>query len=86
MTIEITDEMRSVGMEQMICPEDSCFACERIVDRILTAALPIIEKQVREQCAAEIEVHMRRHDHSQVGFSAVGDAYAHAARIVREGE
>ena len=39
--------------------------------------------ELREQIAQEIEVHMRRHDNAQIGFSAVGDAYAHAARIAR---
>ena len=37
-----------------------------------------------ERIAQAIEVEMRRHDHAQVGFSAIGDAYAHAARIARE--
>lgn len=41
------------------------------------------DRKVREQVAQEIEVEMRRHDRAQVGFSAVGDAYAHAARIAR---
>ena len=39
--------------------------------------------ELREQIAQEIEVHMRRHDNAQIGFSAIGDAYAHAARIAR---
>ena len=39
--------------------------------------------ELREQIAQEIEVHMRRHDNAQIGFSAVGDAYAHAASIAR---
>ena len=39
--------------------------------------------ELREQIAQEIEVHMRRHDNAQIGFSAVGDAYADAARIAR---
>lgn len=47
------------------------------------AAAPLIEAAVREQVAREIEVPMRQHDAAQVGFSAVGDAYAHAARIAR---
>ena len=42
-------------------------------------------EELREQIAQEIEVHMRRHDNAQIGFSAVGDAYAHAARIARGG-
>ena len=41
------------------------------------------DAELREQIAREIEVHMRRHDNAQIGFSAVGDAYAHAARIAR---
>ena len=41
------------------------------------------EAELREQIAQEIEVHMRHHDNAQIGFSAVGDAYAHAARIAR---
>lgn len=43
----------------------------------------VTEAAVREQIAAEIETHMRRHDNNQVGFSAAGDAYAHAARIAK---
>ena len=43
----------------------------------------LIDKELREQIAQEIEVHMRHHDNAQIGFSAVGDAYAHAARIAR---
>ena len=35
----------------------------------------------RRRVAEEIRVEMRRHDNAQVGFSAVGDAYANAARI-----
>ena len=41
------------------------------------------DQALREQIARNIEVEMRRHDHAQSGFSAVGDAYAHAARIAR---
>ena len=41
------------------------------------------EAELREKIAREIEVHMRRHDTAQIGFSAIGDAYAHAARIAR---
>ena len=41
------------------------------------------DAELREQIAREIEVHMRRHDNAQIGFSAVGDAYAHAASIAR---
>ena len=44
-------------------------------------ALPHIEKQIRAEVAAEIRVEMRRQDTAQIGFSAVGDAYAHAAGI-----
>ena len=46
-------------------------------------AIAAHDKELREQIAREIEVHMRRHDNAQIGFSAVGDAYAHAARITR---
>ena len=48
-------------------------------DRLLAAH----DAELREQIAREIEVHMRRHDNAHIGFSAVGDAYAHAARIAR---
>ena len=48
-------------------------------DRLLAAH----DAELREQIAQEIEVHMRRHDNAQIGFSAIGDAYAHAARIAR---
>ena len=46
-------------------------------------AIAAHDTELREQIAREIEVHMRRHDNAQIGFSAVGDAYAHAARIAR---
>ena len=38
-----------------------------------------LDQALREQ----IEAEMRRHDNAQIGFSAVGDAYARAARIAR---
>ena len=41
------------------------------------------DRTLREQIAQKIEVEMRRHDNTQIGFSAVGDAYAHASRIAR---
>ena len=46
-------------------------------------AIAVHDTELREQIARDIEVHMRRHDNAQIGFSAVGDAYAHAARIAR---
>ena len=52
-----------------------------LAEAAATAALPAIEKQIRAEVAAEIRVEMRRHDTAQIGFSAIGDAYAHAARI-----
>ena len=55
------------------------------LEAALEAALPHIEKEIRAEVAAEIRVEMRRHDTAQIGFSAIGDAYAHAARIA-EGE
>ena len=48
------------------------------------AAVAAHDRALREQIAQKIEVEMRRHDNAQIGFSAVGDAYAHAARIARE--
>ena len=48
-------------------------------------AIAAHDTELREQIAQDIEVHMRRHDNAQIGFSAVGDAYAHAARIARGG-
>ena len=53
------------------------------LEAALEAALPAIEKEIRAEVAAEIRVEMRRHDTAQIGFSAIGDAYAHAARIAR---
>ena len=53
------------------------------LEAALEAALPAIEKEIRAQIAAEIRVEMRRQDTAQIGFSAIGDAYAHAARIAR---
>ena len=46
-------------------------------------AIAAHDTELREQIAQDIEVHMRRHDNAQIGFSAVGDAYAHAVRIAR---
>ena len=46
-------------------------------------AIAAHDTELREQIARDIEVHMRRHDNAQIGFSAIGDAYAHAARIAR---
>ena len=54
-----------------------------LAEAATTAAYPSIEKQIRAEVAAEIRVEMRRHDTAQIGFSAIGDAYAHAARIAR---
>ena len=62
-------EMR--GNEEWIRAQQATF------DRAIAAH----DAELREQIAQEIEVHMRRHDNAQIGFSAVGDAYAHAARI-----
>ena len=50
----------------------------------LDAWLAAHDQALREQIAQKIEVEMRRHDNAHIGFSAVGDAYAHAARIARE--
>ena len=52
--------------------------------RDLAEAIAAHDRALREQIAQKIEVEMRRHDNAQIGFSAVGDAYAHAARIARE--
>ena len=46
-------------------------------------AIAAHDTELREQIAQEIEVHMRRHDNAQIGFSAIGDAYANAVRIAR---
>ena len=64
-------EMR--GNEEWIRAQQATF------DRAIAAH----DAELREQIAREIEVHMRRHDNAQIGFSAVGDAYAHAASITR---
>ena len=63
--------------------EHKTISSEELTKDILTAAYPSIEKQIRAEVAAEIRVEMRRHDTAQIGFSAIGDAYAHAARIAR---
>ena len=63
--------------------EHKTISSEELTKDVLTAALPAIEKQIRAEVAAEIRVEMRRHDNAQIGFSAVGDAYAHSARIAR---
>ena len=51
--------------------------------RIFDSWIIAHDAEMREQIAREIEIHMRRHDNAQIGFSAVGDAYAHAASIAR---
>ena len=63
--------------------EHKTISSEELTKDILTAAYPSIEKQIRAEVAAEIRVEMRRHDTAQIGFSAIGDAYAHAARIAK---
>ena len=63
--------------------EHKTISSEELTKDILTAAYPSIEKQIRAEVAAEIRVEMRRHDTAQIGFSAIGDAYAHATRIAR---
>ena len=63
--------------------EHKTISSEELTKDVLTAAYPSIEKQIRAEVAAEIRVEMRRHDNAQIGFSAVGDAYAHSARIAR---
>ena len=55
---------------------------EMAFDRAIAAH----DQALREQIARKIEVEMWRHDNAQIGFSAVGDAYAHAARIARGGD
>ena len=51
----------------------------------LTEQVETIRANERKKIAEEIRVEMRRHDSAQVGFSAIGDAYAHAARIAERG-
>ena len=101
MTIEITDEM----VEQIrvdVYGKDDCNDCqcegsewERVEIRsYLTAALPIIERQMREQCAAEIEAVMKKealgkvHNDPVIYMRNIGfqRGLKHAARIVREEE
>ena len=66
------------GMRGIATPELRQY-WESEFDRAIAAH----DTELREQIAQEIEVHMRRHDNAHIGFSAVGDAYAHAARIAR---
>ena len=66
------------GMRGIATPELRQY-WESEFDRAIAAH----DAKLREQIAQEIEIHMRRHDNAQIGFSAVGDAYAHAARIAR---
>ena len=98
MTIEITDEM----VEQIrvdVYGKDDCNDChcegsewERVEIRsYLTAALPIIEKQVREQCAAEIEAAIdedapgKVHNDPVIYMRNIGfqRGLKHATRIIR---
>ena len=70
---------------------DRRIECHRIPDEAdydrweseFDRAIAAHDTELREQIAQEIEIHMRRHDNAQIGFSAVGDAYAHAASIAR---
>lgn len=58
---------------------------DRWLANVKAAAAPIIRADERRRVAEEIRVEMRRHDNAHIGFSAVGDAYAHAARIAESG-
>ena len=69
----------TLGNCGLIAPPEFRRGWESEFDRAIAAH----DTELREQIAQEIEVHMRRHDNAQIGFSAVGDAYAHAARIAR---
>ena len=75
-----TDEVREAWRDEMF-PN----ASDAAFDRMIATVRADHEQAVRERIVRDIEVAMRRHDRAQVGFSAIGDAYADAARIVREG-
>ena len=64
-------------------PDLDAFYFQMDIQRDNADWLAAHDQALREQIARNIEVEMRRHDHAQIGFSAVGDAYAHAARIAR---
>lgn len=104
MTIEITDEMRKVAGDAVHdhlydkpAPDYASPTGDDFQDiglAALTAALPIIEKAVREQCAAEIDtfaevfrVDAKEH-FGRIGASSETylNALIDAARIVREGD
>lgn len=63
--------------------DEESLSVDDLVSRAFDLGIEYAESTLRTQIAAEIETHMRRHDTAQIGFSAVGDAYARAARIAR---
>ena len=83
--IDLTEAVKAASAAIFIRWNEWRSDADRKAALAVEAALPIIEAAVREKVAAEIEVLMRRFDGVQVGFSAVGDAYANAARIARNG-
>ena len=72
-----TEKIRRLDVAWSACGED-----RRAKE--FDAWLAAHDQALREQIAQKIEVEMRRHDNASIGFSAVGDAYAHAARVARE--
>lgn len=98
-TIEITDEMvEAVGQEvygdNWEPRHDHIKTWQaRNVHAALTAVLPIIERQMREQCAAEIEAVMKEeapgkvHNDPAIYMRNIGfqRGLKYAARIVQEG-
>jgi len=92
-----TEIVRVMEDGSIYCPEgvltrtEFAFAAARGNAHLLVRAddLAAHDEQVRaeerERIALALEVLMRQHDLAQIGFSAIGDAYAHAARIARQG-
>lgn len=103
-TIEITDEMVEQMKDalaelfnQRLGPEDAPYIpsdFNGLAEDELTAVLPIIEKQMREQCADEIEAVMieeapgKVHNDPVIYMRNIGfqRGLKYAARIVREEE
>lgn len=50
-------------------------------EEYLLAFYPLLEKQIREQIAQNLETHVKMYDNGHIGFLVVRDAYANAARI-----
>lgn len=93
LTRAVVDEFMSINTDMagdhghmFIAPTAIGWITRRLMESmtpLITAHDVQVRADERERVARAIEIEMRRHDRAQVGFSAIGDTYAHAARIAR---